>query len=254
MKNVQEIIENNLKEYDPSEVFVALDVDLTLTVPFEKAAQFPNIMLHKKLYKTLMDGLTITQQYVILNLLAEASSHYLLEETEVLSLLEHLQDKGIKSIAFSAALSGALTSTPRMEVWRYNMLKDLGVDFSHSFTHTPEITFTDIPAFFERHPVFYKGILCASRPLREDTKGPVLTAFIEKMKLNPKIVIMVDDTKQHLEDIEASLKVYDPKIRFVGIEYIKGREFTSGLISEKEFLAFWEKLVTQVRQVAPGTI
>lgn len=247
MISVQKTIENALKTYKPSEIFVAFDVDLTLTVPSEKAAQMPNILQHKKIYKKIMERLNPAQQYVILNLLAEASIHSLIEEKEMVSILKNLHAKGIKTIAFSACLSGPLGNISRMEIWRYTTLKNLRLDFNVSFAPIIEIELTDIPAFLNRHPVFYKGVLCASNPIGQTTKGPVLNAFLKTMALSPKLIIMVDDTRDHLVDIEASLKTYDPTLKFIGIEYTKGRELTNGPISEEQFIDFWKNLETKVR-------
>lgn len=248
MINVQKIINDTLKTYAPRDVFVAFDVDLTLTVPSEKAAQMPNILRHKKIYKTIMEDLSSSEQYIILNLLAESSFHHLIEEKEISLILKNLYSQGIKTIAFSACLTGPLGNIPRMEVWRYTTLKTLGLDFNMGFDPLVEIEFRETTPFFNRYPVFYRGVLCASSPIGKTTKGPLLNAFLKKMDLSPKIIIMVDDTKAHLEDIENALRTYDPSIKFIGIEYTKGREFCGGSISEEEFLKFWENLKRKVQK------
>ena len=254
MINVQKILEKALERNVPSDVLVAFDVDLTLTFPTEKAAQMPNILQHKKIYKNIMENLTSQHQYVMLNLLAEASKHQLIEEKEISFILNNLQTKGVKTIAFSACLTGPLANISRMEIWRYTTLKNLNLDFNKSFEHQTEIVFTEIPAFLNRHPVFYKGVLCASNPIGKATKGPVLNAFLNAMALSPKLIIMIDDTREHLDDIEASLKIRDPTIKFIGIEYTKGRELSYGPISEEQFIAFWKNLETQAEQVIASHI
>lgn len=248
MLHIQKTINSTLDSYAPQDIFIAFDVDFTLTVPSEKAAQMPNIIEHKEIYQKIMRSLTPSQQYVILNLLAEASSHHLIEEDSLL-ILQSLQKKGLRPVAFSACLTGSLINIPKLEVWRYETLKKLGIDFSNSIPHVTKLVLTQTSPFLNRYPIFYKGALCASTPLGKNTKGPVLTTFFKELSLHPKVVIMVDDTKEHLEDIEDSLKNHDPSIIFVGVEYTKGREFSSGPLSQQEFLSFWEKLANQACQI-----
>jgi hypothetical protein len=67
----------------------------------------------------------------------------------------------------------------------------------------------------------------------------------------PKVVVMVDDKKKHLLDVETQLKSHDSSIQFVGIEYEGAYEYAPDDISKKDFQKFWEDLAKKAKAMWP---
>lgn len=70
--------------------------------------------------------------------------------------------------------------------------------------------------------------------------GPYYHRKAQNPDYYPKVITLVNDKKKHLENVEESLKAYNPSIQFIGIEY-KGA-FTSSPqdISKENLQKFWK--------------
>ncbi|MDP3533170.1 MAG: DUF2608 domain-containing protein [Alphaproteobacteria bacterium] len=122
-------------------------------------------------------------------------------------------------------------------------------------------TFTGCIPFKEHasgYPMFYHGILSTNGE-GDVSKGNLLTALLshvgphyackaQKPGYYPKVLVLVDDNKKHLESIEALLKVYNPLIQFIGIEYEVGITYAPRDISKEDFQKFWKNLANRAKQ------
>jgi len=246
INEVKENIHNFLKNYDINEVLIIFDIDLTLTIPVHRAVQIPNILKHKDIFKKIKTNLTATQQDLFLSFATKLVEQKLIESNTP-DVLYSLQQLGIKTIALSAALTGSLAHIKKLEKWRYQTLKNLGIDFSSSFPSKDYIIFQDIPSYLGNYPVFYKGILSTNG--RSSSKGNLLVNFLEKNKLTPKIIILVDDKKENIDDVRYALNLYNPNINFQGLEYLAGSRYTDGEISEVDFINFWTNCINKVQDI-----
>jgi hypothetical protein len=102
--------------------------------------------------------------------------------------------------------------------------------------------FNDFPLYNNFKPVFYKGLLCSNGEKNSANKGDVLINFLNVQKYCPKFVVMIDDRKQALVDVEVSLKSFDPKIQFLGINFLGAQKHIHP-IDEQNFTAFWKYLI-----------
>ena len=248
MKQVQEKIDAILQPYQRDKCLLAFDIDMTLVVPNHPAAFFPNIKKYHDIMKECFLGLDSEQLDVVLNLLVLNLPQKVIEE-DASKIIAQYQQQGIKTIAFTACLSGKLGEVDRIEQVRYETLKSLGFSFSKTFPAIQDETLEDIPQYRSHHPVFYKGILVSNGERGISCKGRTLISFLNKFHFSPQVIVLVDDKRKNLEDVERALKDYNNSIRFVGIEYTKGLSFEEGAISETAFRAFWSDLTMKSKKI-----
>ena len=97
-----------------------------------------------------------------------------------------------------------------LEALRFEILKRFDFHFDGIFK-TDSMVFDEIPAHNYQHPLFFKGILCANGEQGKGSdKGSVLVAFMKRLQLSPKVVVLVDDRMPNLEAVDRALKSYDP--------------------------------------------
>lgn len=138
--------------------------------------------------------------------------------------LEILNSFDMKTILFTACVSGKVGPVESVKQVKYEGLKRLGIDFDHTFKQDLE------------NPVFYKGILFSQN---DDRKGAVLVDFLKKMKFTAfKTIVLVDDQQNNLKDVRNALHEHFSEIKFVGVHY-QGAFMKGGDISAEEFKAFW---------------
>lgn len=118
-----------------------------------------------------------------------------------LQVLKDLQMRGIKCIALTYQKTGQNGEIPCMQEWRAQKLLSVGIDFGQSFRDQEFI----FDAFTEPDggcpPMFYNGILMtALKP-----KGPILSAFLDRIKYVPSKVIFFDDTKVQVESVAQAM-------------------------------------------------
>ncbi len=114
---------------------------------------------------------------------------------------------------------------PSLPRWRYEKLKEAGIDFSKGFGDK-EIAFEHLTSPAHRHPIFYKGILLTDA----FTKGQVLGTFLDRINWKPDKIIFFDDTLKHLESVQAEMK--KRKLPFEGFLY-KGGNYLAKPINQK---------------------
>ncbi len=136
-------------------------------------------------------------------------------EPVIVNIIRELQNHGITVLALTTTNTGSCFSIPSLPIWRFNKLKEVGIDFSKA--RIPNMEFSELPTKSTdddgKYPVFYNGILYTS----DSSKGDVLTAFLEHAKLKPTRVIFFDDKRSNLESVSQAM--HKLGIPFTGYEY-----------------------------------
>jgi hypothetical protein len=135
-----------------------------------------------------------------------------------------LQNRGVKVLALTATWTGAYFTIPSVPEWRFNKLKELGIDFSK--TNFLDMTFDELPPEEGYSPMLYHGILCAGT----SSKGAVLGAFLDRVKWKPDQVIFFDDSIERVESVANEMQKRG--IRFHGFQY-NGANFVPGELDKE---------------------
>ncbi|MCE3230733.1 MAG: hypothetical protein K0R52_661 [Alphaproteobacteria bacterium] len=256
MKEIQAKIEDVLQTQKAEDMLLALDIDMTLTQPDHPAVYYPAIRKYADVYKSILGQLTLEQKDLAVTLTTQMVPQRWVEQ-ETPKIINHIQKEGVKVIALTSSLAGKIKGfQDKMVVLRRNCLQKMGVDFTRTFKKSTKVaTFFDFKRYAGGHPMFYHGILSTNGE-GAASKGDVLVAFLRhvgvlyeskarKPGYFPKVVILADDKRKHLENVEASLKAYDPSIRFIGIEYEGAYTYAPQDISAEDFERFWKEVAEQ---------
>ena len=165
----------------------------------------------------------------------ESQEVRLLIEKSIIQTIASLQKRGVKVLALTALWTGAYFTIPSVPEWRFNQLKELGIDFSK--TRFPDMIFTELPADEDHFPMLYHGILCTIQA----SKGLVLTTFLDRVKWRPNQVIFFDDSMERVESVAREMQ--KRRIPFQGYLY-KGVDFVPGEL-DKEVANFQLKYLVQ---------
>lgn len=128
-------------------------------------------------------------------------------------IIQNLQNRSIKVIALTRFFTGKIGTIPSISDWRFNELKNFGIDFSNAFPNNNNIVFNQF-SYEDKHPEFKSGILFTTLAV---SKGDLLKAFLDQINWKPTKVIMIDDLIDNLKSVEDSLNKMG--IAFEGYEY-----------------------------------
>jgi hypothetical protein len=258
MKDVQAKIMAVLQTHKPEDVLAAFDIDMTLLLFEHPAVYYPALKKYAHIYNNILGKLPSLQKDVANTLLVHNIPLRLVEE-DTPQMIKDLQWQGIRVIAFTATLTGQLSNAGDKTIaLRCEQLQNEGLDFTQTFQDFMDcITFTNFSQYARSYPMFYKGVL-SSNGEGSISKGHTMTAFLAfigkdyeqktgKTGFFPKVVVLVDDRKKHLTDVETSLKAYDPSIQFIGIEYQGAFSYAPQDISQEDFQKFWEDMAEQAK-------
>ncbi len=115
-------------------------------------------------------------------------------EPLVINIIKELETKGCTVMALTGMETGSLGVQKDLPEWRYSMLKEFGIQMSNKF---PETYFTMLPAYKNKYPGLYKGIICCNL----QPKGPVLGAFLDYFKPQPQEIIFFDDSMSSVSSV-----------------------------------------------------
>jgi FMN phosphatase YigB (HAD superfamily) len=131
---------------------------------------------------------------------------------EILSLINKIQEKNIPVIALTLIDTGIQETKEDIEHDRINDLLKLGINFSKAFNiNLLNLTNINNP---DSKPVFKNGILFADKA----PKGETLKLFLEKLNLNPKKIIFIDDSIEYINSVAKTSQ--ELNINFIGIHYL----------------------------------
>lgn len=139
-------------------------------------------------------------------------TNFALVDPKVLSIIDSLHKRNIKTIAFTKMHSGLLGAIQSLADWRFEQLKKLDLDFSKNFSHLSDTHIHQL-SIDGVSPYFKNGILYANK----HQKGPVIAAFLELLEEKPTKIIFLDDRQDYLESVEKALK--GSGIEFIGLQY-----------------------------------
>lgn len=203
-KEVKTILEN----VDP-QTLVIFDIDDTLFSPENIYFQtwfFTNEKgkaFHKKVQEYIETKENPKEYYKKLVAKEMRDSQNILIEPIISDIIQNLENKKIKTIALTSFNTGSMGGDIILSLpqWRYEKLKNKGIDFSPSFGNQ-EIIFDHFTSKAHRHPMFYKGILLTDA----FSKGEILGAFLDRVNWKPSNVIFFDDRLNYLESVEEEMK------------------------------------------------
>lgn len=248
MQNVKDKFEELANQQSAEHILGVFDIDMVLTQPSNPAMQLPNMRKNKAFVKKLLSSLNTEEKNILLNLITKSSPSMLIEN-DTPKILKALSQQNIKLLALTASLTGALGDIKSVEIWRYNSLKSLGIDFEASFSQYNELFFSELSNKYGRAPAFYKGILCSNGEGNQINKGDVLLAFLHKVNYMPKTIIFVDDKLENLQDMEQALAKHAAKISYIGIQYKGAENYPSNDIAIDQFENEWQNLLMHTKEI-----
>ncbi len=196
--------------------WVIFDVDYTLTMPMLEY----NERNYPVIQKSLNEILSEIKDRETLDRLCSSSvflSQTLIEK-QLPDVLKNLSQKGARVFALTAALGAE-----KLRKHRFQTLISLGVNFSGAFDFS-EMDLDDIPPYIGYKSGYYNGVLYANGECDSaNDKGKVLKSFISKVGKLPTHIVIIDDRKKNLEDLQLALA--ELGIKFLGLLYTNNREY-----------------------------
>ncbi|MBS0605378.1 MAG: DUF2608 domain-containing protein [Verrucomicrobia bacterium] len=140
---------------------------------------------------------------VVPNWLAiQSKTHMRIVDPSIPELLKKMHQSHVSMVA--------LTKRPPVLAPRtLEQLAPLQIDFSKTSEIAGPIVFPEL-----KDSLYRDGIIFVAPELE---KGPVLSAFIKKMKTPPKKIVLIDDKMSHIQNVALAIESFH--IPFVGIRY-----------------------------------
>jgi hypothetical protein len=239
-KSVISRVEGSLKDTPPQEVLLCLDTNLTLIQTDHPATFYPSLRKHQGALNKIFDSLTPEKRDLVLAYVSYTIPQRAIEK-EAAEIVKDIQNKGVKVIAVTSALTGEVGRFILFEEFIRELLKSKGFDFESSFPGE-KITFTALPAYRNYHPTFYKGILSTNGDMGPVRKGRAIKNFLKMVSPQTKVVIMVDDREKSLLNVQATLREFYPQVKFIGIHYTPGLKYQPQTVNSEEFKKFWDAI------------
>lgn len=215
--------EERLQSVDPS-VLVLFDVDDTLIFPKDAILKNANIKACIKLYDECCKELLcdiVKKDLDYLSSVVFAQAKFELVNDRSVALVQSLQQRGIPTIAFTAASTEKYGVIESMAEWRFAQLKTLGFDFRKAFGPLAYLRFDELME--GGPPLFFGGILfSASLP-----KGEILVKFLERLNCRFSKIILLDDRRSFLESVDLALS--EKGIAFEGYLYHEAKNIACPL-------------------------
>jgi hypothetical protein len=216
---VHSILEaQNLLEKADKETLILIDVDSTLTTPTDPYLRRAAIHQYRAIYNAVTFGFTPNQRRIFDHVLVTQSPSRLVENVWP-HIIKNLQNKGIMILALTAAKMGPLPPLlDHFPDWRYQQLKELGIDFSPIFPGS--ILFKDLEDWGGEHPGIEKGIIYSGHKIK---KGEILPHVLSTINFSPTYIIFIDDKEDNIRSVSSTIQEKYPHVKFLGIHY-KGLE------------------------------
>lgn len=211
MSEVPNLVDKFLSE-NPGEngCWVVLDVDYTLTMP-AMIHESKKCAISKESLSKVVVGIKDSKQFDRVISSTLFFPQVLIDE-QTPEILYGLRKRGVNVFALTAAVG-----SEKHKQIRFETLRTIGINFSGAFSFT-EASLDDIKPYSGQCPSFSNGVLYANGERDpNNNKGRVLASFMKKIKQSPSCIVVVDDRKRNLEDIEKSLE--NTNIKFLGVLY-----------------------------------
>ncbi len=199
-----------------SDCLVLFDVDGTLIIPKDKILK-PQAEQHlhdivSKAWKYKHSDSEARHDKCKLYSTVMKTMKFDLVDQEFPKLIEELQKKNVKTLGLTAMGTGPYCLLESREEWRFEQLKDFGIEFRPSFPSLPKFYFLEFSSE-NGYPGYYKGIIFSS----DIPKGIILATFLENMKWKPKKIIFIDDILSFVTSVDQ--EVAKLQIPFKGFHY-----------------------------------
>ncbi|MDR3285557.1 MAG: DUF2608 domain-containing protein [Holosporales bacterium] len=228
---------NNLED-----TLIVFDIDQTLVYPVNKAFCSCSLEAHRSFLNELASTLSREKEEAMWNLAVSGPSK--IREEKTLECFNNFKKKGGTVITLTAAGPGKLFEHKRFDIFRYNLLKKKGFDFSDACEET-DFCFTEFSSFRGNFPTYYNGMISGNGTVGEATKGRILVAFLKKCKKYPKKVVFIDDLKENINSVAVVLE--EQKMPYLSIEYGMSMTKLEEKVSLEEFKASWFPIYEKVK-------
>lgn len=222
------------------------DVDMVLVQPSEPAFQMANMKRYGAISKRIMKEVPADKQMVFLSLMTISSKPQLIDERTP-QFIDQIIQRGIPAIALTANLTGKLGTIQKMEQWRVEGLRQLGIDFSRATPSKSSFVFDNLASYRGNYSTYFDGVLFVNGTTV--SKGDAFLAFLEKSGFSPDKVVFVDDREDNLKSLEAAIQKLDQSIEYQGFHYLGAQRYPSEMISAEEFETRWQKLASQAMEM-----
>jgi hypothetical protein len=231
-----------------SKTLAIFDVDMVLIQPSDPAFQMANMKRFSGISKRIMKEVPADKQMLFLSLMSIGSDPVLIDERTP-EFLDQIIQKGVPAIALTANLTGSLGPVQKMEQWRVDGLRRLGIDFSRTAPCQTTLVFDDLSSYRGNYSTYLNGILFVNGTAV--SKGEAFLSYLEKSGFFPNKVIFIDDREDNLKSLEAAIQKLDRPIEYLGLHYLGAQNYPSKIISEEEFESRWQKLASEAKEVIP---
>lgn len=129
-----------------SKTLAIFDVDMVLVQPSDPAFQMANMKRYCTVSKRIMKEVPTDKQMILLTLMTTRSNPVLID-ARTPQYLEQIIQREIPAIALTANLTGKLGTIPKMEQWRVDGLRLLGIDFSRTSPCKSSLVFDNLASY-----------------------------------------------------------------------------------------------------------
>lgn len=219
---------------------------MVLVQPSDPAFQMANMKRFSAISKRIMKEVPADKQMLFLSLMTVSSDPVLIDD-RLPHFLHQIVQRGIPSIGLTANLTGQFGKISKMEDWRIDGLRQLGIDFSKTAPLQTSLIFDDLASYRGNYSTYVNGVLFVNGTTV--SKGEAFLSFLEKTGFCPNKVIFIDDREDNLKSLEAAIQRLDRQIEYQGFHYTGAQHYPSKIISEEEFESRWQKLAAEVKEL-----
>jgi len=244
VNDMQEVF-NALSNAD-SNTLVIFDVDMVLIQPSDPAFQMANMKRFSAISKRIMKEVPADKQMIFLSLMTVSSDPVLIDNRTP-QFINQIIRRGIPTMALTANLTGKFGTIQKMEQWRVDGLRQLGIDFSKTAPCQTSLLFDNLAPYRGNYSTYLNGVLFVNGTTV--SKGEAFLSFLEKSRFFPNRVIFIDDREDNLKSLEAAIQKFDRPIEYQGFHYLGAQKYPSKMISEEEFESRWQKLASETKEL-----
>lgn len=229
-----------------SKTLAIFDVDMVLIQPSDPAFQMANMKRFSAISKRIMKELPADKQMIFLSLMTISSNPVLIDDRTP-QFIDLIIRRGVPAMALTANLTGKFGTISKMEQWRVDGLRQLGIDFSKTAPYQTSLVFDDLASYRDNYSTYLNGVLFVNGITV--SKGEAFLSFLEKTGFVPNKVIFIDDREDNLKSLEAAIEKLDRPIEYQGLHYLGAQRYPSKIISAEEFESRWQKLASEAKKL-----
>lgn len=241
IKSLSDVVEH-VQRGDPNgTVLCGFDIDFTLTRPVDPATDPANFQRHAKTFMQTLGQHKLNPQDVIC---ATALTEQQLMESDTPALVDAIHSHATV-VGLTARYSGQFAGID-FEDHTLEMLAQFGIKFNGAIGK--RTVFEDLPEHRGNKPVINKGVIfCNGERGAPVTKPQVLAEYLKSYAPHTTRVVIVDDTKKHLDDFVAFFADTMPTVEFVGLHYTKAMSDAPRECDEDDFKKYVQCLINMLQ-------